>query len=239
MLPDLPWKKEPTVQLGWERLIQEIEARTGLPCDGDTLEEKMEFYDSMVQSNGLSAFGSHVDLALAFLLSTGRLCLEQLHEVIEQQPEAAAYFGDPEVASLEMLALCAQTTFDPLVVSAVSEYARFDYDPDAMTQSGDRLLHLAAESGRIEMVRALLAIGANPNACDREGNSALHRVLLSDMAQLPMREMTKTLLACGASSLAVSGSGMLVEDILRSMGWTGLANAPLAPQPSRGSYRPS
>lgn len=238
MLPDAPWKQEPAVQRGWARLIQEIEVRTGLACDGDTLEEKMEFYDSQVQSNGLSAFGTHVDLALAFLLSTGRLCLAQLHDVIDQQPEAAAYFGDPEVASLEMLALCAQTTFDPLVVSAVSEYARFGYDPDAITKSGDRLLHLAAETGRIEMVRSLLAIGANPNAPDKEGMTTLHRTLLSDLPRLEMRQIVQTLVSCGAAVHVVSHSGLSVASILSSLGWKDIENLSCS-LPSWGSQRPS
>lgn len=237
MLPNVPWKQEPVVQQGWERLIREIEARTGEASDGDTLEEKMEYYDAKIHARGLSALGSHVDLTLAFLLSTGRLCLAQLHEVVLSEPGAACYFGDPEVASVEMLALCAQTAFDPLAVSAVQGYAAMGYDPDSSTLRGDRLVHLAAESGRLEMTKALLVLGADPNARDASGNTALHRVLASELPALLMRDTAKTLIRCGASTKAVNLSGMSVENLLVSMGWNQMAQVGTLTLPCPGSLR--
>lgn len=237
MLPEMPWKEEPVVQRGWERLIQEIESRTGLRGDGDTLEEKMAFLDSKVESRGFSAFGSHVELTLAFLLATGRLCLVQLHEVIEEQPDAASFFGDIESASIEMLALCAQTAFDPLMRPAVAEFARFGYDPNQATSQNDHLLHLAAESGRLEMARALLAIGAHPNLRDPRGCTALHRVLSSDLPQLAMREMAQALVDCGASLEAVSEQGVSPRQLLVSLGWNRMAASPPKSLPASGSRR--
>lgn len=223
MLPEMPWKKDPVVQKGWERLIKEIESRTGIKGDGDTLEEKMEFLDSKVESRGFSAFGSHIELTLAFLINTSRLCLSQLHEVVEEQPEAIQLFGDLEAASIEMLAICAQTAFDPLMRPAIAEFAKFGYDPNQATNSDDRLLHLAVEAGRMEMSNALLAIGANPNELDGNGLTALHRLLSSEIHRLPMREMAKTLIDCGASLDLPSSAGITPREMLLNMGWETLA----------------
>lgn len=239
MLPDMPWKKEPVVQRGWERLIQEIESRTGLRGDGDTLEEKMIFLDSKVEARGFSAFGSHVDLALSFLLATGRLCLLQLHEMLEEQPDAARFFGDIEAASIEMLALCAQTTFDPLMRPAVAEFSRLGYDPNQPTSQNDRLLHLAAESGRLEMVKALLAIGADPNLRDAHGFTALHRLLSSDLPKLSMCELIRDLIDCGASLDTVSLQGITPRELLVSQGLNHLAPSSPRSLPAMGSRRTS
>lgn len=225
MLPEMPWKKDPIVQKGWERLIKEIESRTGIKGDGDTLEEKMEFLDSKVESRGFSAFGSHIELTLAFLINTSRLGLSQLHEVVEEQPEAIQLFGDLETASIEMLAICAQTAFDPLMRPAIAEFAKFGYDPNQATRHNDRLLHLAVEAGRVEMANALLAIGANPNEVDGKGMTALHRLLYSDVHRLPMRAMAQTLIDCGASLDVSCVAGVTPREMLSNMGWDHLAGS--------------
>lgn len=237
MLPEMPWKEEPAVQKGWEQLVQEIERRTGIRSDGDTLEEKMEFLDSKFETRGFSAFGSHIDLALAFLLATGRLCLGQLHQVIEDQPEAATFFGDIEAGAVEMLSLCAQTAFDPLIGPAVAEFAQFGYDPNLLTQKGDRLVHLAAGGGKTEMVRALLSIGADPNLLDNKGLTALHHVLSSDTHPVSKRAIANILVACGASMDIETQAGVSPRQMAQGLGWDVLAGAPTRRISAPGSRR--
>jgi ankyrin repeat protein len=57
------------------------------------------------------------------------------------------------------------------LIAALSEGA----DADQILESGDRLIHEATETNDALLVGALLRLGANPNAQDAQGDTALHR----------------------------------------------------------------
>lgn len=240
-MQNLPfWTQEPDVKKGWERLIELIESRTGNHSEGETVDEKMDFYNDQLQKRGFAAFGSQVDLALAFLVSTGRLPLTQLKQVIEEQAEAAAFFGDPEQAALSMLALCSQTTFDPMTASAVAEFAQCGFNPNGLTEKQETILGLAASHGRLEMVKALLAIGANPNAVNQKGQTPLLQVLNSpQIPSIIRRAISQILVESGALLDIADEQGLSPRKALEHWKWTRLQSQSHRNVMVYGSSRPS
>lgn len=240
-MQNLPsWTHEPEVKKGWEKLIELIESRTGKRSEGETLDEKMDFYNEQVQERGFAAFGSQVDLTLAFLVATGRLPLTNLRQVVEDQPEATALFGDPEQAGLSMLALCAQTTFDAMNAQAVAEFAQCGFNPDGLTDQQDTVLGLAAANGRLEMVKALLAIGANPNAVNQKGQTPLLQVLNSpQLPSMTRRAISQILVESGALLDIADQQGLSPRKALEHWKWIKLTDQSHRNLMAPGSSRPS
>lgn len=69
---------------------------------------------------------------------------------------------------------------DSLVnVHKIQEAIRDGGDPDAISKSGESLLHIASKFGKINAVKALLRTGANPDVQDKNGRTPL------DVAKTP------------------------------------------------------
>ena len=87
---------------------------------------------------------------------------------------------------------------------AIAELLRHGADPDAVATNGTKLavINSAAASGDIEVVKLILAAGANPNAQQEGGYTALHAA-----AMRRNHEMIRALLDAGADPSTASNEG--------------------------------
>ena len=93
--------------------------------------------------------------------------------------------------------------FSDATSSEVSECLKRGADPDAREkQGGGTPLHIGANQGRIEVVRALLGAGANVNARERDGWTPLHYAAIRGHTGI-----AKTLIAAGAGVNAKEEDG--------------------------------
>ncbi|MBZ0273516.1 ankyrin repeat domain-containing protein, partial [bacterium] len=89
-------------------------------------------------------------------------------------------------------------------------FAGLDIDIDATDEFGQTVVHMAALMGRDEMLRALVAKGANINARDRWGNTPLHKAAFRGFAST-----VELLLHAGAAAGAKNDEGRTPADEAR------------------------
>jgi len=86
---------------------------------------------------------------------------------------------------------------------------------DQPDEYGDTALHAAAQNGRNEIVKYLLAKGANPNVRNKVGSTPLHKLVASKYEQ---KNILKQLLKANADPTIRNGAGKLPEEFVKNKG---------------------
>jgi len=117
--------------------------------------------------------------------------------------------ADDKVGALKLAA--AEGKIDE--VKRLVEQASIPVDqPD---EYGDTALHAAAQNGRNEIVKYLLAKGANPNVRNKVGSTPLHKLVASKYEQ---KSILKQLLKANADPTIRNGAGKLPEEFVKNKG---------------------
>ena len=116
--------------------------------------------------------------------------ISRLRSLLQEQPEAICAFSADGFTALHFAAFFAQPT-------AAEELLNNGADPNAVATNGTKLavINSAAASGNAAVVQMLLRDGANPDAQQEGGFTALHAA-----AQHNHVEMVRALLEAGADA---------------------------------------
>ncbi|DAZ94404.1 TPA: hypothetical protein N0F65_003433 [Lagenidium giganteum] len=129
----------------------------------------------------------------------------QRHQHLLRSLLALGASPDVETSSSGLTAILTAVLVDDVVaLSILGEYgADWNYE----SKCGVLALHLAADKGRVKVLKALLRAGANVNAVNRHGRSALIQAVLSDQV-----EAAQVLLAFEARREVVDADGRTALD---------------------------
>lgn len=221
---------------GWEWLALESERRTGKRL-GHGADGAREWVDAFM-SDGLSLFGLHMDLSVAFLMNLSeadpqaQAALDSIIEQIaEQSGQAHLYAPDTDLAASTMLVTAARGCSDQAGTYLLARLQMAGVDFDLPSPSGDYPLHAACAACRPDLALSLLASGADPNVLDSRGNTPLHRLASNKWTPGTAEDLQVALgglLRSGARMGAINGAGMTAATALAQAGFP----APFI-QPSR------
>lgn len=128
--------------------------------------------------------------------------LSRLRSLLASNPALAKAFSQDGFTALHLATFFAQP-------EAAEELLRAGADPNAMATNPMKVavINSAAASGRADLVKIVLGAGADPNARQMAGYTALHAAAARDNV-----EMTQALLDAGADPLLASDDGQLPVD---------------------------
>lgn len=212
---------------GWEWLALESERRTGKRL-GHGADGAREWVDAFM-SDGLSLFGLHMDLSVAFLMNLAEADPQAqdvldsiIQQVADQSGQAHMYAPDPSLAASTMLGTAARGCSDRAATYLLAQLEMAGIDFDRPSPSGDFPLHAACAAARSDLALALLASGADPNVLDGKGNTPLHR-LASTKWNTSTAESLQVilggLLRAGAKMGALDAAGVPATSLLGRVGF--------------------
>ena len=131
----------------------------------------------------------------------------QLHSLIQQQPELVCHFSADGFTPLHLAAFFSQP-------EAAQELLNNGADPNAVATNGTKLavINSAAASRNAELVKLLLREGANPDAQQEGGYTALHSAAQQDNV-----EMVQALLDGSADLSIRTSDGKTAADMAGPM----------------------
>src|SRR5208337_3036188 len=126
----------------------------------------------------------------------------RLRALLANDPGLAQAFSNDGFTALHLAAFFAQP-------DAAAELLRGGADPNAVAKNAMKVavINSAAASGRADLVKMVLAAGANPNARQMAGYTALHAAAAHDNV-----EMAQALLEAGADPSLRSDDGQSAAD---------------------------
>lgn len=126
----------------------------------------------------------------------------RLRALLANDPELAQAFSNDGFTALHLSAFFAQP-------DTAAELLRSGADPNAIAKNAMKVavINSAAASGRADLVKIVLAAGANPNARQMAGYTALHAAAAHDNV-----EMAQALLDAGADPALRSDDGQTAAD---------------------------
>jgi uncharacterized protein len=129
--------------------------------------------------------------------------MPRLHSLLLEQPEVICTLSADGFTALHFAAFFSQP-------EAAEELLNNGADPNAVATNGTRLavINSAAASGNAELVKLLLREGANPDAQQEGGFTALHAA-----AQHNNAEMVQALLDAGADVSIRTNDGKTAADV--------------------------
>ncbi len=127
----------------------------------------------------------------------------RLHSLLQEQPEVVCTFSPDGFTALHFAAFFSQP-------AAAEELLNNGADPNAVASNGTKLavINSAAASGNAEVVKMLLREGANPDAQQEGGFTALHAA-----AQHNNAEMVQALRDAGADVSVRTNDGRIAADL--------------------------
>jgi ankyrin repeat protein len=135
--------------------------------------------------------------------------------LLQQQPDVICTYSADGFTPLHFAAFFSQP-------EAAEELLNNGADPNAVASNGTRLavINSAAASGNADLVKMLLREGANPDAQQEGGYTALHAAAQHDNV-----EMVKALLDAGADPSIHTNDGKRALDMAGSEAAAALQNA--------------
>jgi len=129
--------------------------------------------------------------------------ISRLRPLLQEQPDAICAFSSDGFTALHFAAFFAQS-------AAAEELLNNGADPNAVATNGTKLavINSAAASGNAALVKLLLREGANPDAQQEGGFTALHAA-----AQHNNVEMAQALLEAGANASVQANDGKTAADM--------------------------
>lgn len=218
---------------GWDWLASEAEKVMGERPAPEN--DRIAHWLTRLQEEGMRAFGLHAEMALAFFASVGHN--DAVAAVIgnamdENEPLNSRWVGrGAEHLVNDALRLAAQGCTDARAVVLLLHIQARGLPLNLAGEGGLTPLHAACVAGRLELVRALLACGADPNQTNDRGQSALHCLSMvpvwrDRLSTLEHRARIATdLIAAGAHLSQTDGSGITAEQALVAAGWPAAALA--------------
>lgn len=212
---------------GWEWLALESERRTGKRL-GHGPDAAREWVDAFM-CDGLSLFGLHVDLSIAFLVNLAEADPEAqsaidsiIDQIANQSGQAHLYAPDAGLSASAMMGTAARGCSDHAAIYLLARLQMAGIDFDQPSSSGDYPLHAACAANRPELALSLLASGADPNVLDAQGNTPLHRLAVNKwkmVATEGLQVMLGGLLRSGARLGAIDAAGVSAVDRLCAAGF--------------------
>lgn len=151
-----------------------------------------------------NTLNTNLDSLLHIVVDSGDI--HQIRNVLDTKIDVHICNGDGHSA---LYCLLNQT---PCRFAAALLLIQAGASPNTVNQNGDNLLHLAARTGDLEVIKAVLALGINPHNQNRQGHTPLSEMLgqtafHADAVALLLLNDSLTLSPAGLSSLRVQKPG--------------------------------
>ena len=148
----------------------------------------------------------------------------RLHALLANDPGLAQTYSSDGFTALQLAAFFGQ----PASVEALLQYAP---DVNAVSRNPMKVavINAAAASRNLEVVKLVLAAGANPDAQQQAGYAALHEAAANNNV-----ELARVLLTAGADPRVRSDAGLTAADIALDKGHTEIAELLGARKPLPG-----
>jgi len=129
--------------------------------------------------------------------------IKRLHSLLRDRPDLVCTYSSDGFTPLHLASFFSQ-------LQAVEELLKNGADPNAVATNGTKLavINSAAASGNADLVKMLLREGANPDAQQEGGSTALHAA-----AQQNNRDMVGALLESGADTSIRMADGRIAADL--------------------------
>jgi ankyrin repeat protein len=148
----------------------------------------------------------------------------RLHALLANDPGLAKSFSSDGFTALQLAAFFGQ----PASVEALLQYAP---DVNAVSHNPMKVavINAAAASRNLEIVKLVLAAGANPNAQQQAGYAALHEAAANNNV-----ELAKALLNAGADPGVRTDAGLTAADMAKDKDHTEITEMLQARKPPAG-----
>jgi ankyrin repeat protein len=148
----------------------------------------------------------------------------RLHALLANDPGLAKTYSSDGFTALQLAAFFGQ----PASVDALLQYAP---DVNAVSRNPMKVavINAAAASRNLEVVKLVLKAGANPDAQQQAGYTAMHEAAANNNV-----ELAKALLSAGADPAIRTDAGLTAADMAREKGHAEIADMLQARKPPAG-----